>query len=206
MLLPCWNTLRRPICPNQNAWPITHQASWGITSLTLISLRVIKPFPSTSQVRKNSLVLSSRAMGPQSDVLLSEPGGARPFALPSFSSMSGLLYSRKCQSSRSSSWVGVLSTGPLANLHSDIQALPHWCRGHHCGALVVAMAIGTKWNKASDEDDGDLVWVSWRDASQLCGNGRDLTLHKWWMQQRHTCYNLNGASAIPPRLVCFFFF
>lgn len=58
-------------------------------SLTLISVRVMKPLPSTSQVRKNSLVLSSRAIGPQSELLL--PGlSPRPFTLPS--AMSGTLF------------------------------------------------------------------------------------------------------------------
>lgn len=51
----------------------------------------MKPLPSTSQVRKNSLVLSSRAIRPQSEPLL--PGFIpKPFTLPS-SSMSGTLFS-----------------------------------------------------------------------------------------------------------------
>ncbi|TNN56385.1 hypothetical protein EYF80_033421 [Liparis tanakae] len=59
--------------------------------LTLMSVREMEPLPSTSQVWKNSLVLSSRAMRPQSEGLL--PGvGPRPFALLS-SSMSGTLSS-----------------------------------------------------------------------------------------------------------------
>lgn len=64
----------------------THPAA-----LTLMSVREMEPLPFTSQVWKNSLVLSSRAIRPQSEGLL--PGvGPRPFTLLS-SSMSGTLSS-----------------------------------------------------------------------------------------------------------------
>lgn len=114
------------MCFEETSIPLLHTH----TTHTLISVRVMKPLPSTSQVRKNSFVLSSRAIGPQSELFL--PGlSPKPFTLPS-SSMSGTLQGtpgqQQCASSmyfsNSQEWkqTSGLLTGPVSSALGLLQS------------------------------------------------------------------------------------